>query len=197
MPESAEENRFRTRKCNIEEEDVRKFTDFLKGGRKCALRGLPTITLSVLKKEYFKVFTAPNPYVTETIHNSEREVVGSTLYGVSPLTDRLYLFKLEILPPYRRKGYGLALLTSLAKTYRLPITVVQPISPAILFWDSARKELADAVPMTQSLSGNEMDEEKVRWSHLKPKIDQLERAILERHLRGEPYALAVGRGLDE
>lgn len=174
-----------------------KFADFFKNSGRSGPRALPAITLTVVKKDYSKAFTAPNPDVTETIHNSGGEAVGSIVYAVSPLTDRIYLLELEILPPHRRKGYGLALLTSLSKRYCLPITVVHPISPARLFWECARKELVETVPMTQTLSMSEMDEEKTRWCQLQPKIDQLEKAIMERHLRGEPYAQAVGRGLDE
>ncbi|WP_426105941.1 hypothetical protein [Massilia sp. TSP1-1-2] len=117
-----------------------KFTDFFSGGHAPASRTLPAVTLKILKKVYSaEAFTAPNPYITETIHNSEGAAVGSTEYGVSPLTDRVYLFEIKIAPPFRRKGYGLALLTSLAKTYSFPLTVVHPISPAILFWNSVRK----------------------------------------------------------
>jgi GNAT superfamily N-acetyltransferase len=175
-----------------------RFMDFLSNGLKRAPRVIPTISLKVLQKEYSaKGFAAPNPDITEAIHDLQGNVVGSTVYSVSPLADRVYLFAVEIAPPFRRKGYGLALLKSLAKTYGLPITVVQPISPALLFWESARKELGDILPMTQSLSVSDMDMEKSRWAHLQPIIDRLEQTILERHLRGEPYAQAVGRGLED
>jgi hypothetical protein len=178
--------------------NMKKFISLFNIGPKNSPRVIPEITLKVLKKEYGgKNFAAPNPDITQSIYDSEGNAVGSTVYTISPLNDRIYIFEVEIEPVFRRRGFGLALLASLSRTYGFPITVVHPISPALLFWEAARKELADNVRMTQSISAGDMDAEKTRWGHLQPQIYQLEKEITERFLRGEPYEQAVGRGLGE
>lgn len=159
-------------------------------------RVLPEISLE-LTKNYFKAFTAPSPDVTATIHNSQGQIVGCAVYAVSPLYDRVYLFTIDIAQSFRRQGYGLAVLTHIAKTHGLPITTVKEVFSANSFWSAARSELATIAPMTSTLSVSEMDEEKSRWRHLQAEVDKLESVITERFLRGESYAHAVGRGLDE
>lgn len=177
---------------------MRKFITFLRIRRKINQRTFPEVTLSDLKKEYGgKNFAAPNPDITAAIHDIDGNVVGSTVYTISPLKDRIYLFEIKIDPAYRRQGLGLALLVFLAKEYNLPLTVVQPISPALLFWESARKELTNVIKMTESLSIGDIDAEKMRWNHFQPQVEKLERLIAERFRRGESYYQAVGRGLDE
>jgi hypothetical protein len=177
---------------------MRKFISFLRIRRKIAQRTLPKISLSNVKHEYRGTnFAAPNPDITAAIKDIEGNVVGRTVYTVSPLKDRIYLFDIKIDPSYRRQGLGLALLVFLAKKYDLPLTVVQPISPALLFWENARKEVAHMAHMTESLSMGDMDAEKARWNHLQPQVQKLERLIAERFRRGETYSQAVSRGLDE
>jgi hypothetical protein len=168
------------------------------GPKKPTPRNFPPINVEIIKKEYSgKGFASPNPDITVAALDHQGNAIGNALYAISPLEDRLYLFSIEIETHSRRKGYGLAFLKKLFEIHSLPITVIKPISSALSFWESARRELMDLVPMTQSLSISEMDAEKSRWCHLQPKIDQLEQAILQRHIRGEPYAQAVGRGIEE
>lgn len=113
---------------------MKKLMTFLRIRRKNLSRTMPEITLTETRKEYRGTnFAAPNPDITETIRDSEGNVVGNTVYTISPLKDRIYLFEITIHPAFRRRGFGLALLVFLAKTYDLPITVVKPISPALLF----------------------------------------------------------------
>ena len=177
---------------------MKKFISFLRIRRKIDKRTFPEITLSDLKKEYGgKNFAAPNPDITAAIQDIDGNVVGSIVYTISPLKDRIYLFDIKIYPAYRRRGLGLALLVFLAKEYDLPLTVVQPISPALLFWESARNELAHVVNMTESLSMGDMNAEKARWSHFQPQVQKLEQLIAERFRRGETYYQAIGRGLEE
>jgi hypothetical protein len=177
---------------------MKKLMSFIKLGQKNSPLVFPEITLTIVKRVYGgKNFASPSPDITETVHDSNGNVVGQILYTISPLKDRIYLFEIEVDPLYRRRGFGLASLVSLAKTHDLPMTVVHPISPALLFWETAQKELSDKVAMTQSLSINEMDKEKTRWNHFQPEIDKLEKAIAERFVRGEPYEQAVGRGFEE
>lgn len=174
-----------------------KFNDlFFKTDSASEPRVLPEITL-VLAKNYWKAFTAPSPDITATIQNANGEIVGHAAYAVSPLQDRIYFFQIEISPAFRRKGYGLAVLTHLANTYHLPITTIKETFAASSFWATVKKELASSVTMTQTLSISEMDDEKSRWSHLQPEIERLNATISARHLRGEAYADAVGRGLNE
>ena len=177
---------------------MKKFMSFLKNIQKNASREFPEATLTVIKKVYGgKNFASPSPDITESIHDSHGNLVGQIVYTISPLKDRMYIFEIEIDPLFRRRGFGLASLVTLAKKHDLTMTVVHPISPALLFWEAARKELVNKVPMTQSLSSSEMDKEKMRWSHFQPEIDKLEKAIAERFIRGESYEQAVGRGVDE
>lgn len=177
---------------------MKKLISFLRIRRKISQRIFPEVTLSDLKKEYGgKKFAAPNADITAAIKDIDGNVVGSTVYTISPLKDRIYLFDIEITAGYRRRGLGLALLIFLAKEYNLPLTVVQPISPAFLFWESARIELAHIVNMTESLSMGDMNSEKARWDHFQPQVQKLEELIAERFRRGETYYQAVGRGLDE
>ena len=176
---------------------MKKFISFLRIRRKSFPRTFPEITLIDIQKEYKGTnFAAPNPDITAAIQDSNVNIVGNTVYTISPLKDRIYLFDIKIDPAFRRRGFGLALLVSLAKTYGLPMTVVHPISPALLFWENARKVLAYTIHFTQSLSVGDMDTEKSRWGHMQPQVHKLERVIAERLLRGEPYAQAIGRGLD-
>jgi len=177
---------------------MKKIMNFLKIAKRDSPRLFPEIKLTIVKTMYGPLnFASPNPDITATIQDSKDNAIGKVKYAISPLIDRIYLFEIEVDSVFRRRGFGLATLISLAKTYGLPMTVVHPISPALLFWETARKELSNSVPMTQSLSSSEMDAEQVRWNHLQPEIDKLEKAIAERFRRGESYEQAVGRGVDK
>jgi hypothetical protein len=172
--------------------------NLLKITKKESPRLFPRTSLKIIKTVYDGLnFAAPNPDVTATIHDSQDNLVGKVKYTISPLNDRIYLFEIKIDPLLRRRGLGLATLIRLAETYDLPITVIHPISSALLFWETARKELSNNILITESISSSEMDTEKARWSHLQPEVEKLKKAIEERFARGESHEQAVGRGVDK
>lgn len=154
---------------------------------------LPYIEIET-STNHHKSFTSPNPDINATVYSSDRVPVGHITYAVSPLFDRLYIFDITIHDAYRRRGFGLAVMSYLATTYRLPITTIKEVSQASGFWHSAR--LAGA-PI-DTLSFSEMDTEAERWAHLKPHADKLELLISDRLFRNrEAWETAVGRGLPD
>ena len=175
-----------------------KIMSFLKRVTRESTGIFPEVSLKIIKTIYDGLnFASPNPDITATVHDSQDKIVGQVKYTISPLNDQVYLFEIKIDPLLRRKGFGTATLIQLAKTYDLPITVIHPISSALLFWERARKELSTKILNTQSISSSEMDKEKARWSHLQPEVEKLKKTIEERFARGESYEQAVGRGIDK
>ncbi|CAG9183974.1 GNAT family N-acetyltransferase [Cupriavidus pampae] len=145
--------------------------------------------------DHFRVVTAPSPVVRATLHNGAGEQVGTAAYGLSPLADRVYVFELRVAPEHQRGGYATALLCHLAREYGWPLTPVKALHAAHGFWQAAG-QLADAgVVVTEPVW--DLDAEVARWAHLRPLAERLEAQILERlYARHEPWAIAVGRGLD-
>ncbi|MFC3282012.1 GNAT family N-acetyltransferase [Litchfieldella rifensis] len=142
---------------------------------------------------YWKSPVSPNPDFKVEVFNDSGTSVGIASYGVSPIFDRVYVFGLDIDPEFRRQGYGLAFLWHLACRHRLPISPVKELQPAKQFWNAARR-MGEAGLVV--LPESDMDDEKERWLHLQPEIDQLECQISARLDRNEPWSEAVGRGLD-
>jgi len=133
-------------------------------------------------------------YVFSNRRHTRLKVVCWDGNDVSPLFDRLYIFDITIHDAYRRRGFGLAVMSYLATTYRLQITTIKEVSQASGFWHSVR--LAGA-PI-DTLSFSEMDTEAERWAHLKPHADKLELLICDRLFRNcEAWETAVGRGLPD
>ena len=174
-----------------------KIKSFLRSTKKESPRLFPRTSLKIIKTVYDGLnFASPNPDITATIHDSQENLIGQVKYTISPLNDRIYLFEIKVDPLIRRRGLGLATLIRLAETYDLPITVIHPISSALLFWETAPNELSNKILTTQSISSSEMDTEKARWSHLQPEVEKLKKAIEERFARGESHEQAVGRGVE-
>jgi hypothetical protein len=156
---------------------------------------LPAIKLTTTANHY-KSFTAPNPDYKATIHRADGKQIGTAAYALSPLDDRVYLFRIEIEAVHRRRGYGLALLWYLAKTYERPITPVHQAIGSYEFWFAARRMEAAGLVVTTDVRISEMDDEASRWQHLRPQAERLQQQISERLSRHEPWDVAVGRGLD-
>jgi len=169
---------------------------------RCAWQGrrrierLPAITVAATAN-YYKPWTAPSPDYRVRIGNAEGVQVGTGCYALSPLQDRVYVFKIEIAPEHRRRGYGTAFLWHLAQRYRQPITAVDERYSSREFWRAARRLGNAGLPMTTDLSSGEMDAEASRWQHLEPQAERLQRLISERlNTHHEPWHIAVGRGLE-
>ena len=158
---------------------------------------LPEISVTKVAN-YDQAWTSPNPDLTATARNRFGAIVGALEYQVSPLNDKVYVFRIDVPEVFRRRGYGLALLTHLTRTYALPITAVKELYSAKPFWNASRKLAAAGIVVTADLASGEMDAEAARWSHLQADKDRLRQLILERlyELR-EPWDIAVGRGLED
>ena len=159
------------------------------------IEDLPAIRV-VATANHFRAWTAPNPDYQATIRGADGERIGKAAYALSPLNDRVYLFRIEIEVAYRRRGYGLALLWHLAKAYGQPITPVHVLLSSHEFWRAARRLEAAGLIVTDEVRSGEMDDEAGRWQHLRPQVERLQRKISERLSRGEPWEVAVGRGLE-
>lgn len=82
-------------------------------------------------------------------------------------------------------------------TYGQPITPVKELFGANDFWTAAQRLNGTGLVVTAPLSVGDMDEESVRWQHLQPDIEHLQKRITERlTLHHEPWHIAVGRGLE-
>lgn len=123
-------------------------------------------------------FVAPNPDYNAKLHNVVGAIVGTAEFGISPLNDTVFLYRIDILPLYQRQGYALAFLVHLANHYSLPITPIKQITPARRFWESAHQFKASNFVLLDPLGCSELDEEKSRWAHMVPE-SEAERAIRE------------------
>lgn len=161
------------------------------------LKRLPSITVNTTLS-FHKSFVSPNPIHQSIIHNAVGEQVGTADYAVSPLSDRTYIFDLEIHSNHRRQGYATTFLWSLAQTYGHPITPIKELFSAIRFWIAVRRLEHDKFIVTQQMSISDMDNEAKRWEHLQPQAKLLEKLIAERlSVYNEPWHIATSRGLDD
>lgn len=161
------------------------------------MKPLPSIEVEIAMNHH-KSFTSPNPDIKATVYSSDGAAVGRVTYAVSPLFDRLYIFDIAVHEPYRRHGFGLAIMAYLATAYRLPITTIKEVYSASAFWRAARLASSRSNQQIDTLSVGEMDTERARWAHLKPKIDQLDELISDRlFAMRESWEMAVGRGLPD
>ncbi|OEZ63879.1 MULTISPECIES: hypothetical protein [unclassified Duganella] len=161
------------------------------------MKPLPPIEIEA-SANHHKSFTSPNPDIKATVYSSDRREVGRVIYAISPLFDRLYLFDITIHVPYRRQGFGLTIMDYLTTTYRLPITTIKELFSASEFWRSVREVSSQRNEKIETLSVSEMNEERERWAHLKPLIDQLDVLISDRlSSKLESWESAIGRGLPD
>lgn len=145
--------------------------------------------------DHFRVPTSPSPSGTATFTNGAGEEVGTLKFGLSPLGDRVYVYDIGVPNEHRRCGYATAMLWHLAREYGQPITPVQVLHAASEFWNHARSLAGEGLHVTEPVW--DLDAETARWVHLRPESARLDAQILARlHETREPWAVAVGRGLD-
>ncbi|AOJ83832.1 MULTISPECIES: hypothetical protein [Burkholderia] len=104
----------------------------------CKLRRLPPIKIET------KAAEAENEAATHAkwavvIRNADGARVGEAIYGLSQLTDRLYVHSLEIAPSERRRGYALAFLMMLNRYYKVPIVPMSEMPGGSPFWVTVSK----------------------------------------------------------
>jgi hypothetical protein len=73
------------------------------------IHGLPTISVRTTTNDPGSP-TLPNPVWETMICDVAGKKVGEATFGLSPRSDDLYIYRLEVSEPVRRKGYGLAFL---------------------------------------------------------------------------------------
>ncbi|WP_230957965.1 hypothetical protein [Burkholderia diffusa] len=91
--------------------------------------------------------------------------VGAATYSLAPRTDRVYVHRLEVLASMRRRGYGLAFLSYLHRTYQLPITAIDDKPDVRPFWRAARTFQSGALQVTSGQSSDEFRDELLQWRH--------------------------------
>ena len=158
-------------------------------------RSLPKIWLTNITSNYHFSFTSPAPDYKAQIRNTQKNVVGTLSYAVSPLHDRIYIFNIVVNQSYQRQGYATAVLFYLANEFSLPITATQEISSGRLFWKTARTLSSAGLVVTEPISVSEFDEEKARWGHLEDESKKVQAEIVNRLVNGESYEQATSRGL--
>ncbi|NPT54218.1 hypothetical protein [Paraburkholderia elongata] len=134
------------------------------------IRGLPAISVRTTTSDPGSP-TLPNPVWETAIFSIAGEKVGEATYGLSPRSDHLYIYRLEVSEPVRRKGYGLAFLVLLHSTYRVPLTPIVESHCAEQFWDTARELRPVGLEVTPGRSRADVLEELARWRHLRAGIN--------------------------
>jgi hypothetical protein len=112
----------------------------------------------------------PNPVWETAIFSIVGEKVGEATFGLSPLRDHLYIYRLVVSEPVRRRSYGLAFLVLLHNTYRVPVTRIVETHCAEQFWDTAREWRPVGLEVTTGRSRADVQEELARWRHLRAGI---------------------------
>lgn len=159
------------------------------------LKQLPRITVKETHK-FYRTFTSPNPNNQSCIYNENGARVGSVVYGVSPLFDRIYIYQIEIDKEHRRKGFATAFLMYLTRNHDQPITAVKELERSYSFWDTARKFSGIVFTVTDELTVSDMSLEGKRWEHLKSESERLDQLIEARLINNEPWEIATSRGFD-
>ncbi|RQR34327.1 hypothetical protein DIE22_16665 [Burkholderia sp. Bp9142] len=65
----------------------------------------------------------------------------------------------------RRRGYGLAFLSYLHRTYQLPITAIDDVPDGRPFWRAARTFQSGTLRVTSEQSPDAFRDELVQWQH--------------------------------
>ncbi|AJX33908.1 hypothetical protein [Burkholderia oklahomensis] len=102
------------------------------------LRRLPSIKIETKAAEA-EIEPAAHAKWAVVIRNAEGARVGEAIYGLSQLTDRLYVHSLEIAPSERRRGYALAFLMMLNRYYKVPIVPMGETPGGSPFWVNVSK----------------------------------------------------------
>lgn len=107
--------------------------------------------------------------------------VGSIVYGVSPLLDRVYISEFEIFTDHRRCGFAQAALWRLWMQYQVPMTPMHEVGTSLGFWSKVRERCAAAgVVLTVDIREAHQEGEKQRWQHLVPEPEhkRLQRELM-------------------
>ncbi|WP_438308826.1 hypothetical protein [Burkholderia pseudomallei] len=102
------------------------------------LRRLPSIKIETKAAEAGSEPAAHAKWAV-VIRNAQGARIGEAIYGLSQLTDRLYVHSLEIAPSARRRGYALAFLMMLNRYYKVPIVPMSDRAAGNPFWTAVRK----------------------------------------------------------
>ncbi|AJY39123.1 hypothetical protein I6G56_22220 [Burkholderia humptydooensis] len=102
------------------------------------LRRLPSIKIET-KAAAAQSEPAAHAKWAVVIRSADGARVGEATYGLSRLTDRLYVHSLEIAPSARRRGYALAFLMMLNRYYKVPIVPMSDRAGGSPFWASVKK----------------------------------------------------------
>ena len=153
--------------------------------------------MEILCLHFWKSFCSPNPDVAALIVTSAGIAVGQVAFGISPVFDRVYLFDIQVLPAYWRRGYASATIAHLVEKFRMPLTPVSPPDVSQRFWKKLRKTARAAAMLTSDLRRDTVDDEQSRWAHLRPEIARLEKTIAARIKGHERWEFATSRGLED
>lgn len=118
-------------------------------------------------------YVEPNPDYQALVFNALKEEVAVATFGISPLQDAVYLYRIDVKPQHRRKGYAVGFLVWLSEEYNLPITPVHIVGSANSFWHAARQLGVGNLIVRDELRVSDMDEEKARWAHLIPEPEHI------------------------
>lgn len=120
--------------------------------------------------------------------------VGQIEYGISPLSDRLYISDFKIHPAHQRQGLGLATLWCLSRQYGLPLASMHEVHTSKVFWANAERRLAEAgVHLQRDIRSGDQPAIQATWAHLVPEPEH-ERMI--RELMASPEWPAIKARMD-
>lgn len=140
-------------------------------------RKLPIIEVHLVSIKHPQNFVDPNPDYQATILDKTGKEVGSATFGISPLCDVAYVYRIDVLAEHQRRGYASAFLCWLYSNYHHPIIPIHIVGDARNFWSATRAFPHQLLVVQDELRASEMDAEKKRWEHLipEPEHKQLQR----------------------
>lgn len=115
-------------------------------------------------------FVAPNSWVNvQCLRPNDSTVIGRVNFGLSPLSDRIYVDGLFIEPAFRGMGYARSMLLALARHCSgdgalIPITALHEVWASSSFWNELRAGAVPGLSVTMDVRCSEMDAEKERWA---------------------------------
>ncbi len=133
-------------------------------------RELPEVRFLETSRFLNGSFVAPNPWIiVQCIRSEDSVVIGHVSYGLSPLSDRVYIGEIFVEPEYRRKGYARSMLLAVTRhcsagALPLPVTALHEASYAQSFWNNLRADKISGLTVTIDVRHGDMDEEKQRWA---------------------------------
>lgn len=129
-----------------------------------------TKALSVVTEIVGTSMVEPNPWHRAIGHKpGSPEVVCSVGFGVSPLTDRIYVDGLHVQEALRRQGYASTLLVAVVQMASPPgkplaVTPLHELSSSREFWQRLRTGRVSGLVVTEDLCAGELAHERRRWA---------------------------------